>query len=112
MLLHELQGLVAGYVADMLRQTEGRPPQAVVLGCTHYPLVAQHFAAALPAGTRVLDQPSIVADSLLDYLARHGRFAAEPQEAGHRIFLTTGEPKKVSAFASRFFGKETSFEKA
>jgi glutamate racemase len=107
-----LRALVEGYVDAMLHQTEGRPPDAVVLGCTHYPLVAHLFAAALPRSTRLLDQPKIVADSLADYLARHQRFAATPEEAGRRIFLTTGDPPKVSAFASRFFGAEIAFEKA
>jgi glutamate racemase len=104
--------LVAGYVAEMLQQTEGRPPDAVVLGCTHYPLVAPLFAAALPPGTRLLDQPAIVADSLADYLTRHQRFAAAPGEAGKRRFHTTGDPQRVSAFASRFFGAEVGFQKA
>ena len=107
-----LRELVEGYVAEMLRQTEGRPPDAVVLGCTHYPLVAHLFAAALPQGTRLLDQPRIVADSLTDYLDRHPRFAATSEEAGRQVFLTTGDPEKVSAFASRFFGAEIAFEKA
>jgi len=107
-----LRRLVEGYVAEMLAKTQGRVPDAAVLGCTHYPLVAHLFAAALPPGLRLLDQPSIVADSLADYLARHDRFAATPQEAGQRRFLTTGDPEKVSAFASRFFGAEVRFEKA
>ncbi|HMA16435.1 MAG: glutamate racemase [Bacteroidota bacterium] len=107
-----LRSLVAGYVAAMLQQTEGRAPDAAVLGCTHYPLVAHHFAEALPPQVLLLDQPDIVADSLADYLTRHDRFAARTEEAGHRRFLTTGDPARVSAFASRFFGAEVRFEKA
>lgn len=107
-----LRELVAGYVAEMLDQTEGRAPQAAVLGCTHYPLVAPFFAEALPAGVQLLDQPSIVADSLAEYLSRHERFTAAPEAAGSRRFLTTGDPARVSAFASRFFGAEVTFEKA
>lgn len=107
-----LRELVAGYVAEMLDQTEGRVPQAAVLGCTHYPLVAPFFAAALPSGVQLLDQPSIVADSLAEYLSRHDRFTVAPEDAGHRRFLTTGDPARVSAFASRFFGAEVTFEKA
>jgi glutamate racemase len=107
-----LRELVSGYVAEMLVQTQGRVPDAAVLGCTHYPLVAHLFAAALPAGVRLLDQPTIVADSLADYLTRHERFAAGPAEAGRRQFLTTGDPQRVSAFASRFFGAPIPFEAA
>lgn len=107
-----LRQLVEGYVAEMLQQTEGRLPAAAVLGCTHYPLVAPLFRAALPETVVLLDQPSIVADSLADYLARHQRFAAGPAEAVRRRFLTTGDPARVSAFASRFFGAPVAFEKA
>jgi len=83
-----------------------------VLGCPHYPLVAPLFADALPSPVLLLDQPGIVADSLADYLARHDRFAAQAGEGGVRRFLTTGDPARVSAFASRFFGAEVRFEKA
>jgi len=107
-----LRELVSGYVAAMLAQTEGRAPDAAVLGCTHYPLVAPLFAEALPSGVQLLDQPTIVADSLADYLMRHERFAAQQGEAGHRRFLTSGDAARVSAFASRFFGAEVTFEKA
>ncbi|MGF1631746.1 MAG: glutamate racemase [Kiloniellaceae bacterium] len=107
-----LRELVESYVAEMLQQTEGRLPDAAVLGCTHYPLVAHLFAAALPPRVLLLDQPTLVADSLADYLTRHQRFAAGPGEAGARHFLTTGDPLRVSAFASRFFGAEVRFERA
>src|SRR3546814_8499452 len=88
----------------MLQQTEGRVPAAAVLGCTHYPLVAHLFRAALPASVLLLDQPEVVADSLADYLARHRHFAADVGEADRRRFLTSGDPLRVSAYASRFFG--------
>src|SRR5690606_37813115 len=107
-----LRQLVEGYVAAMLRQTEGRLPAAAVLGCTHYPLVAPLFRAALPSSVELLDQPTIVADSLADYLARHARFRAGASEGSQHRFLHTGDPARVSAFASRFFGAEVRFERA
>lgn len=108
----QLREMVGGYVAEMLDKTDGRAPDAVVLGCTHYPLVAQYFAEALPPDTRLLDQPAVVAESLAEYLERHPCFAVRPEEAGLRRFLTTGDPERVSTFASRFFGTEVNFEKA
>ncbi|NIA71538.1 glutamate racemase [Pelagibius litoralis] len=105
-----LHDLVTGYVAAMLKQTEGRVPEAAVLGCTHYPLVAHLFAAVLPSSVQLLDQPTIVADSLADYLTRHPRFAVESGQTGARRFLTSGDPARVAAFASRFFGSEVTFQ--
>lgn len=106
----ELETMVAGYVGELLAASGGEAPAAAVLGCTHYPLVADSFAAALPATTRLLDQPTIVADSLADYLKRHGRFAAPAGSRPGVRFLTTGDPERVSAFASRFFGAPVTFE--
>jgi len=62
-----LSGLVAGYVEE----AHIGSPDAVVLGCTHFPLVKTHFEAALPYGTTIYSQPEIVAESLADYLDRH-----------------------------------------
>lgn len=43
----------------------------VVLGCTHYPLLAPKIRRALPQGVKVLAQGDLVAESLADYLRRH-----------------------------------------
>lgn len=82
----------------------------VILGCTHFPLVEQIFRDALAPGTRILSQPSIVADSLEDYLARHPAYAARSGpdacpsdgERGVRpgvVLTTTGSPETVNAVA-------------
>ncbi len=70
----------------------GSPPEAVLLGCTHYPFAADAFRAALPPGTPILSQPDIVADSLVAYLGRHPGFAGG---TGRLDFLTTGDPVPV-----------------
>lgn len=105
----DIQALVTSCVKNLLAQLDGAAPDAVVLGCTHYPLVADAFAAALPPGIDILQQPEIVAESFADYLARHPRFAQGKDGAVR--FLTTGDPTKVNRQASRFFGSEISFEK-
>src|SRR3546814_16614792 len=94
----------------MLQQTEGRVPAAAVLGCTHYPLVAHLFRAALPASVLLLDPPEVVADSLSDYLARHRHFDADVGEADRRRFITSGAPLRVSDYASRFSRTQGRFD--
>lgn len=103
-----LQRLVAGYVRALGQRMGGRHPDVAVLGCTHYPLVAQQFRAALPAATTVLDQPALVAESLAQYLDRRPEFAASG--GGRRLrLLTSGEPAAVSALAARFMGAPHDF---
>jgi len=46
-------------------------PEAAILGCTHYPLMADAFQSALGDHVKVYSQADIVAESLADYLTRH-----------------------------------------
>jgi glutamate racemase len=102
---------VRRYAALLMRRLNGAPPDAVILGCTHYPLVADLFAAALPPGVEILSQPDITARSLANYLVRHPVFgrSAQPHLAASR-FYTTGPVETVSALATRFYGKPAQFQ--
>ncbi|WP_207476259.1 glutamate racemase [Arenibaculum pallidiluteum] len=106
-----LRTLVASYVDELLHRLGGRMPDSVVLGCTHYPLVAGLFADRLP-GVQVLSQPDLVAESLAGYLERRPEYAGRDggEGGGVRRFLTTGDPARVSALAQRFFGRPMAFE--
>jgi len=90
-------GLVSGFVADALSEMNARP-DAVVLGCTHFPLVENLFAESLAHqlghAVSIYAQPKLVADSLIDYLSRHPEAAATG--AGDIRLLTTAAPASIS----------------
>ena len=98
-----LEALVAEAVSALLAQTRNTPPHRAILGCTHYPLVEHLFRRHLPAATRLLTQPALVADSLEDYLARHPHYVAASATHPHPVLLTTGAPTAVSAVARTFW---------
>lgn len=106
----ELEPMVAAAVRGVLEQTEGMPPHRAILGCTHYPLVEGLFRQHLPAFTRLLSQPEVVADSLEDYLARHVKFKAAAKRPGQMVMLTSGETEAVSAIARRFWSEAPMFQ--
>ncbi len=107
----ELRALVAGYVAALQARLEGAWPDSVVLGCTHYPLVAEDFAAVLPPSVELLDQPRLTGRSLEAYLVRHPRFAERARSGAPGVrCLTSGEPAVVSRLATRFIGRPVRFE--
>ena len=101
-----LDALVADGVAGVLAAV-GSAPDRAILGCTHYPLVERLFRRHLPAATRILSQPEIVADSLEDYLHRHPRFSSPVPTVGvrHVDLRTTGVPDEVDR-AARIFWPE------
>jgi len=105
----ELRVVVRDHV-DALRRRIGRHPDRAVLGCTHYEIIADLFAEALPAGTPVIHQPQAVADALERYFATHPEY--DLGNAGRRDFLTTGQPGPQSTLIARFWGAPLSFEAA
>ncbi|HYE51039.1 MAG TPA: glutamate racemase [Azospirillaceae bacterium] len=105
----EIRAAVRRYATGLMRKLDGVPPDAVMLGCTHYPLVADAFAEALPPGLEVLCQPSLTAKSLRAYLERHPEFDSRGQ--GPLRFHTTGDPVPVTRLATRFFGREARFDR-
>lgn len=106
-----LDALVSEAVAGALAQTNGVAPHRAILGCTHFPIVEHLFRLHLPASTRLLSQPEIVANSLEDYLSRHTRYVPA-DETGGLTLLTTGNPTEISARASVFWPEAPLFERA
>ena len=83
---------------------------AVILGCTHYPLIEDKIKKQLPVSISVLSQGKIVADSLADYLFRHPEIAAKCSKGGSIHFYTTDTAEQFNKQAALFFGKEIKSE--
>jgi glutamate racemase len=105
----DLHALVDRYVSELLRKL-GTPPDCVILGCTHYPLVADLFAAALPPGVRMIHQPAASARALKTYLDRHPEY--DGSHAGRRKFLSTGFSTDALPLIERFWGDKVPFLQA
>ena len=115
----ESETLIADLVREAcensLRALDGQIPDRAILGCTHYPIVETQFRQILPAATRILSQPKIVADSLEDYLQRHPEYIPALQQGGSRQnrfrLLTTGDPPSATRAAARFWPDVGGFER-
>ncbi|NBS41217.1 glutamate racemase [bacterium] len=105
----EMRELVELYVADLLKHDNAI--DTVLLGCTHYPLIADVVASCVPPNVRVVSQGEIVSDKLADYLARHAEMNARIDNGGTRTYLTTKHDERLSALASRFYGAPVRFER-
>ena len=104
---HESAGadfFVEKYIRELLAQ-DGEM-DAVLLACTHYPLLREKIAAHLPQGVAVISQGPIVAASLKDYLHRHSEIEGQISRHGLPLFYTTDSTEVFDAAASRFFGAE------
>ena len=104
-----LARLVATYVGALRATLGGRDPDRVILGCTHYPLVADLFAAHLGPNVTLIDQAHSVVPALTDYLGRHPEYRA-PKSSGSVRFLTTGYDAGALGLAESFWGAPIRFE--
>ena len=105
----DLRALVDRYVGELLSKL-GAAPECVILGCTHYPLVADLFAAALPFGVRMIHQPDATARALKAYLDRHPEY--DGSRTGRRKFLSTGFSPEALPLIEKFWGDKVPFEQA
>ncbi len=100
------EALVRSHVDALKRKMP--KPQAAILGCTHYPLMAETFQQALGPDVKVYSQGDLVAESLADYLQRHPNMLGEGTDG----FLTTGKPGVVTDRATQFLRRQITFEAA
>lgn len=77
----------------------------LILGCTHYPLLAHKIAKYLPPHVTMVIQGEIVADSLADYLVRHPEMDEKCSKGGRCQFMTTESKEKFAASASVFMSE-------
>jgi glutamate racemase len=82
--------------------TEGRI-DTLLLGCTHYPLLAPVIRDIVGEGVAVIDSASATASALASLLEIHGLAAAADRQAEHRQ-LTTGDVSAFRSVAERLFG--------
>jgi glutamate racemase len=64
-----------------------RDLDAVIYGCTHYPLLGSHFRAALGENIALIDPATMQADRAELFLRQSG----EPDESGVAHYVTSGE---------------------
>ncbi len=75
---------------------------AVILGCTHYPLLMPKIRKYVPAGVRIVAQGGYVAASLRSYLMRHPEVEGRCTRGATVRYLTTESPDRFRETAGVF----------
>jgi glutamate racemase len=80
--------------------------QAMILGCTHYPLLRSQIKTILGSRIEIIDPPVIVARSLKDYLDRHAEIECSLSKSRKRIYYTTDRSDNFKRRGQGFLGKK------
>lgn len=83
---------------------------AIILGCTHYPLLLPKILKYTPAGVRIVPQGDYVAESLKSYLNRHPEMDRKCTRGGSVHYLTTENPDKFRESAQIFLHEHVDVE--
>ena len=81
---------------------------ALLLACTHYPLLKEKILKHLPEGVQLISQGEIVAESLKDYLKRHPEITERISMNSQKEFYTTDSTEDFDHHATTFFGEKVS----
>lgn len=83
---------------------------AIILGCTHYPLLLPKILKYTPDGVRIVPQGDYVADSLKSYIERHPEIEKKCTRGGLVHYLTTENADKFRESAHIFLHEPVEVE--
>ena len=100
------------FVKKRIDQIMNLDPQidAIILGCTHYPLLMPKILKYLSTGVMVVPQGAYVAESLKSYLERHPEMEQQCSKGGTTHYLTTENPDKFKEQAQIFLHEPVEVE--
>jgi glutamate racemase len=101
------EAAAARYLDPIFRPASGtgRPdiPDTLVLGCTHFPLLAPAIRRVVPAGTVIVDSAATAAETVYRELERLQLNRPE-NGCGSSTYLTTDDVARFARTGSRFLG--------
>ena len=101
------------FVRKRIGQLLEKDPEidAIILGCTHYPLLMNALKKAVPQGIAIVSQGEYVAASLRDYLNRHSEIDAQCTKNGTIRYFTTENPERFKECAALFLHEDVDVER-
>ena len=91
------------YINELLQQSNDI--DSIILGCTHYPILIDKIRKYTPDHINIVEQGTIIADSLADYLNRHPEMDIKCSKNGSCSYLTTEDADKFNSLASIFLNE-------
>ncbi len=100
---HGADYFIKKHIENILKTNPGI--DALLLACTHYPLLQEKIQKHLPSSVKLISQGQIVAESLEKYLKNHSQIDACISKNEQRVFYTTDSSEEFNRKAAIFFGE-------
>lgn len=101
--------LIAHRYLDGLMASQDRP-DTVLLGCTHFPVLAPSLARLLGPDVSIIDSAATTAVAVAEGLKATGRISELVGRSGRVRFLATDDPERFARVGSIFYGEPINAE--
>ncbi|MCL2741564.1 MAG: glutamate racemase, partial [Oscillospiraceae bacterium] len=99
-------GIVRAIAERYLSELLGVGMDVLLLGCTHYPLLADAIRSVVGGGVELVSSGAPVAAALGEALGRIGRSDAPGRPDGGVEFYTSDSVERFQRLSSSFLGRE------
>ena len=99
--------MAGNFIKKYLTPLLSKKIEALVLGCTHYPILKNEFKKYVPKDVRIISQDEIVPKKLKDYLARHPEITEKLSKKKSIKILVTDKTKNMEVLAKKWFGSSS-----
>jgi glutamate racemase len=95
--------IVLSVLSDYLHELQRRRVGALILGCTHYPLLSEAIGKLMGPDVALINSGQAAARAAADLLRRDG-LDRQSQRPGLLRCFTTGDPARFATLGTRFVG--------
>jgi glutamate racemase len=98
------ESVAHAYLDPIMTRDNGEPPDTIVLGCTHFPLLEDAIRAALGPGPAIVDSATTTAEAVAQALTRSNQLAPSTRRGSLTLLATDGR-ERFAAVGARFLGE-------
>lgn len=95
------------FIKEYLKPLLAKKPDAIALGCTHYPFYKDEIRKIVGKKVTVLSQDEIIPKKLKEYFALHPEIEKNLAKNGKTKILLTDITKNIEKLTLKWFGKNT-----
>jgi glutamate racemase len=96
--------LVKPFLQKYLKPLLSKKVEAVLLGCTHYPIFKSEIKKLLPKKTKIISQDEIMPRKLKNFLEKNPELEMKLSKEGKVKILVTDETQTVDNLTRKWFG--------
>lgn len=96
--------LAKPFLLKYLKPLINKKIDALVLGCTHYPIIKKEIREIVPKNIKVISQDEIIPKKLKEYLSQHPEIAGKLSRNKSVKIITTDKTQNMDNLVKKWFG--------